>query len=115
MLKIVHEIRRQPLHVRKVFAVTLTILTFSAVGFFWVRSTQKQVVAMLHGTANTSTTTELADKKPSPFAAIKQSFKDLKATIGGFWSHRSEFSPSKFQQNTQVSPIPTNKLPVSSP
>lgn len=108
MKKIIHEIRQQPLHVRKAFAITLTILTFSAIGLFWAKSTQKQVVAMLNGTQ-----AEQSDipNKPSPFASIKQSLKDLGATIGAFWSERDQFAPEKFHTDPRE-PAPTNTLPL---
>lgn len=112
MRKIIREIRQQPLHVRKIFVWTLTTLTFSLVVIGWAGSTQKRVVAMLNGPQKTSEQTEVANKQPSPFAAIKKSFKDLSAAINEFWSNREEFSPSKFQKSVAQSPLPTNKLPV---
>ena len=112
MKKLVHEIRQQPLHIRKTFAIVMTTLTFFVIVFFWARSTQSNVVAILGGSKNTTEQTNIA-KQSSPFVAIKQSFKDLSATIGGFWSVRNEFSPSKFRQSTVESQVSPNTLPTS--
>ena len=55
MIKILHEIRQQPIHIRHLFMWTSVVITFSLVAFIGFNSTKNNVVALLnpeneHGT-----------------------------------------------------------------
>ena len=111
MRKILHEIHQQPLHVRKVFAWTLIIISFLIVGAVWLKSTTSNIAEMLDINKKEAVAKKPDKKEESPFSAIGKSIGDLKANISELWSNRSEFDLEKFQQNAEEEPIPTQKLP----
>ncbi len=113
MRKVIHEIRQQPLHIRKAFVWTFAMFTFIIIGGFYANSTQKKVVAMLNGEAVVSSSSEFANKQESPFSLIKNTVGSLKATIGDLWTNKSESSSSKFQNNAELVPLQQNTLPLS--
>lgn len=83
------EIREQPHHVRKMFMWISVVLSCLLIGFFWFRSTQKQVLALLNPEEAQRIESErvLAENElnknidSSPFATIMQSFRELRANI----------------------------------
>ena len=84
-MKLLDEIREQPLHIRKLFMWTSVVITFSLVGFVWLNNTKNNVVALLQ-TKPSGAPDERAlaqtTEEPSPFAAIGKAFSNLRANIG---------------------------------
>lgn len=103
MLKILDEIRQQPLHIRKLFMWTMVVISFSLVGTFWFNKTRGDVVAMIHGETEKKTT----DEQASPFATIKDSLSDLRANISELFDTKSKHS----NQAPATSPVPPQRLP----
>lgn len=115
-MKLLQEIRQQPLHIRHLFMWTSVVISFSLVGFFWFQSTKDNVVALLNPkAAQEAQTRQLAqqqhtDKSPSPFALIKNSWASLTANMSELWKGRNK--PSEASQQTTAAPIAPQKLPT---
>ncbi len=107
MKTILKEIRQQPLHIRKMFMWTMVTITFAFMGFWWVRDTEKTIVALLNPQAKPSSVpvnSALAKSdEASPWANLKASISDLlkKNPVGN----------SQELQTTAV-PVPPQSLPV---
>ena len=115
-MKLLHEIRQQPLHIRHLFMWTSVVIAFSLVGFFWFQSTKDNVVALLNPKqAQEAQSRQLAqnqqiNKSPSPFALFKNSWASLTANISELWKNRSKLP--KAAQQTIPSPVAPQKLPT---
>ncbi len=85
MASIFEEIRQQPYHIREVFLWLFVVVTFSVIGFFWFRSTQQQVLALINPdsvqAAGDSHSYAITTKNESPFKTVLDSFRGLQANI----------------------------------
>ncbi len=115
------EIRQQPEHIRKIFMWTSVVIVFSFISFFWARSTQRQLVALLNpdGDATSNEQGLAVDQTPtpvpdSPFQTIVGSFRDLRANLGEIFQFKNlgktDVVNSTVPEQTPVAP---QALPIS--
>ncbi|MEK7616408.1 MAG: hypothetical protein AAB420_04370 [Patescibacteria group bacterium] len=97
-MKLLDEIRRQPLHIRHLFMWTMVVITFSLVGFAWFSETQNDFVALLGGKEQE----QIQEEAPSPFAVIK----NLPANMLRFFQKDND-EPAPAMTST----IPPQRLP----
>ena len=76
------EIRQQPEHVRTIMMWLSVFITVSIVGYFWMKSLNREVYALLNPAQEDQNQTHFAQKNTSsPLSGIKGSWQDLKALI----------------------------------
>lgn len=118
-MKLIKQIREQPLHIRKAFMWTLVVVTFSFVGVMWFQTTQKNFVALLHpqdaaqqqAEADTALAAkEKTDEVASPFAVAKKAWSSLTANVSGIFSNNN--TEEKERNITTPRPVPPQTLPV---
>lgn len=110
-MKILEEIRQQPVHIRKLFMWSLVTVSFSFVGMLWFADTKQNVLALM-GNASVREVTDSSEKKvESPFGMIGKSFGSLKAEISGLFSGSAPSSETAKDQPEQ-SALPAQPLPV---
>ncbi|HLC99894.1 MAG TPA: hypothetical protein VJC11_02955, partial [Patescibacteria group bacterium] len=84
-MKLLDEIREQPLHIRKIFMWTLVVITFSFIGYAWFDSTQKDFVALLNRDSvpaeQERALAQTTHEPASPFQNIKNSISNFGANI----------------------------------
>ena len=107
-MKLLDEIRRQPLHIRQIFMWCMVVITFSVIGLTYFRSTKKEILALLNPQEVTNTQDGPVAPERSPFALIFDSFSDLKANISELI--RGNNTPL-IQTQTIQTPVPPQKLP----
>ncbi len=116
MKKIIHEIRRQPQHVRELATILCTIAVVAVVGLIWFRSFQKDIYALL----NTSDRQEdqdrlFATESKSIFSSMMDSLGNSKAQISELFNSNSGTSvknPSASATSTATPQAP-HPLPLS--
>ena len=86
----------------------MVVITFSIVGLAYVRSTQKQIVALMNPEVSPSMSSEPAVPQRSPFALIGDMVASLRANISQII--RGTDAPSA-QPHTILTPVPPQKLP----
>lgn len=113
MRKIIHEIRRQPQHVRELATILCTIAVVAVVGLVWFRSFQKDIYALLN-------TDEQQDAQDRLFATESKSlFSSMVDSLGSSKAQISELFSGKDSTNVKTSATPTatpqvpHPLPVS--
>ena len=106
-MKLLDEIRQQPLHIRKTFMWVMVTLTFSSIGFLWVNATKDKVVALLNFDAQEEQDLD-EPKGASPFAFLKESWDSLKAQISAPGTKKETIAPST---SDTPEPIPPQELP----
>lgn len=113
---ILDEIKQQPEHIKKAFMWVLVVITFSVVGFVWFRSTEKKFVALLNP-EQAQEEKALAEKNktgtPSPFAAILNSWDELRANILELFIGRGTSFDVDNSTKPVEKPLPPQKLPLS--
>lgn len=110
-MKLLDEIRSQPLHIRKVFMWTLVVVSFIVVGLFWFQGAQQNVVALLGNAQPGADQSAPSDNVASPFALIGGSWAGLRADISGLFSARGSASDAARHQPEQPAIAP-QALPV---
>lgn len=110
-MKLLDEIRQQPLHIRKLFMWCMVVITFSVVGFWYANSTKNQIAALLTtnppaGT-HASAVAEQSDNA-SPFALAARTFRDLRAQISSFFVRET---PAALPVPSVTAPVPPQQLP----
>lgn len=86
-MALIHDIRKQPIHIRKVMFGLSVITAISFVGVLWFNSFQHNMYALLNPAPTDSDAPQYAqkDQTRSPFAVIYDSVKDTAANIFGFF------------------------------
>lgn len=117
-MKLWEEIKQQPPHIREMFMWTFVVITFSIVGFVWMRSTTKQFLALVNPeyAEQSRVLAEEQDKTESPFATIFVAFKNLRADIGqlfDFSKRGNDFEVIKNQRTESADSVEAQELPLS--
>lgn len=110
-MKLLDEIRQQPLHIRKIFMWCMVVITFSMVGLWYANSTKNQIVALLNtnppaGTQNSAVAEE--SQGSSPFALMARTLRDLRAQISSFFARET---PTLLPPRNTAAPVPPQQLP----
>jgi len=116
-MSLLHEIRHQPPHIRKLMFGLSIITTVSLVGMIWFQSFQSNMYALLNPeTINPEDQRYYAvvdEKTKSPFALMKGAFKDVSASIFGIFGEDSgDTAPARPTPGSSVRALP---LPLSEP
>ena len=116
MRSFLHEIHRQPEHVRQLLAGLCTVAVVSLVTLVWFRSFQQDIYALLNPADEPQAQDQMfARESSSLFGSIIQAFKDTGAQVSGLLTNESSRSQitnttNSSDQNSTSSPHP---LPVS--
>ncbi len=87
MRSIIHEIRRQPQHVRELATLLCTIAVVAVVVSVWFRSFQRDIYAMLNPSEEPQAQDQMfAQESKSLFGSILEVFTDGKAQISNLFS-----------------------------
>ena len=117
-MKLLDEIRRQPLHIRKMFMWSLVVITFATFGYWRLHETGKRVTALMN--PKLETTSALAQQdlpagrqetSKSPFALIGDSLSSLRASISELVRRKGGSTPDPAQQQTTQEPPRPQTLP----
>lgn len=106
-MKLLDEIRQQPLHIRHLFMWTMVAITFSVIGFLWFQETKNNFVALLNPKQQQEQTAVASE--PSPFSAIGRSLKSLQANISELFRGKPATQDATSQPS--FSPVIPQRLP----
>lgn len=112
-MNLLHEIKKQPEHIKGIFVWLCVVITFSLVSFVWFRSTQRRFVALLHP-ERIEEQIRLAqgiEKAPSPLQGLANSFSILRASLGELFAGQKMFDPQDLSEDNQPEMRP-GLLPV---
>lgn len=110
-MKLLDEIRAQPTSIRHLFMWTCVVIVFSFVGYWYLRETKSDIIALANPSASPVPGTP-DDSTGSPFAAIGKSWKSLRASISELiQGDKKSASQSRAQDRPTQSPIPPQRLP----
>ncbi|MEI8062008.1 MAG: hypothetical protein WCG97_01800 [bacterium] len=76
MKKIIHHLKQQPVHVRKMVALGTTIVITGVIVIFWITG------LVSTGFATNGNDNKLADNEPSPLAVLGDQIKGMGQVIG---------------------------------
>lgn len=116
MKKIIHEIRRQPEHVRELATILCTLAVVAVVGIVWFRSFQKDIYALLNPNEQKDAQDRLlVTESKSLFGSMIDALGNSKAQISDLFNGK-ETTTSVQNSSPSVSPATTSQphpLPVS--
>lgn len=113
MKSIIHEIRRQPDHIKELATLLCTIIVVVIVGFVWFRSFQHNIYALLNpGDVPQAEERVFAQESKSLFSSIAQIVGDSKAQISSFFNG-SNGELNVINNQTDSNTDKTHPLPVS--
>ncbi len=118
-MSLLHEIRRQPLHIRKLMFGLSVITTLSLGGMIWFHSFQSNMYALLNpGEVNPEDERFYADvekKTQSPFVFLKDTFVGAGASILGIFGRDGTTEEGDVSSTPWPSSVKPRALPLSDP
>lgn len=115
-MSLLHEIRKQPEHIRHIFMWLCVVIVFSLISFVWFRSTQQKFVALLHPEEfqQLKEQARLAqEESSSPLAGFWNSWSLLRASLGELFKGTStDLSREEVNQDELPAIVP-RRLPLS--
>ncbi len=113
MKKIIHEIRRQPQHVRELATILCTIAVVAIVGLVWFHSFQKDIYALLNTDEQQDAQDRLfATESKSLLSSMMDSLGSSKAQISELFSSKDTNVKHPSASGTPTPQVP-HPLPVS--
>lgn len=110
-MKLLDEIRAQPLHVRHIFMWSLVVITFSIFGYWRISAIGHSVFASANPKSETAVAVTADDKSKSPLALIGDSLSSLRASISDLvGGKKNALMNAAAEQFTPQPPAP-QKLP----
>ena len=108
-MALIHDIRNQPRHIRKLMFGLSVITTVSLVGMIWFNSFQNNMYALLNPAEENPDQSQFAQapQVKSPLASMKDAFKSAGASIMGLFGSEkdAEIQPTPFEGKARSFPL----------